>query len=739
MYKEKQILVSNSTAMTTEKHARGENSTTLLSSQLQDTSIQSDSEAAIMKQSLLPRSEIYLDREKSQIAFNWRVLAQAEDKNIPLLERLRYLCIVGSNLDEFFEVHIASLLAQNTHDGQLAQHTDFVNMLNNISKECHELANRQYEILNREILPALSREGIHLLRHSDRNDAQRAWVKTYFDNEVRPLLTPIGLDPSHPFPQVVNKSLNFIVSLGGKDAFGRGSGIAIVKAPRVLPRVIKMPIELSEKGDSFCLLSSIIHAHIGDLFNDREVIAYSQFRVTRDSDLWVDEEEVKNLRHALQGELQGRQFGVAVRLEVAKNCPDSLSQFLLEQFSLTKDRLYQMDGPVNMVRLSELVDHVYQPKLRFPAFIAKIDSKLENKNIFSILNKQDVLLHHPFQSFQTVIDFIRTASLDPSVLAIKQTIYRTGMNSELMESLITAARLGKEVTVIVELKARFDEEANINWADKLQRAGAQVVYGVVGLKTHAKIALVIKREDSGKLRHYAHLGTGNYHPTTTRFYTDFGLLTAHPKLTTEVNEVFIQLTGLTKARKLDYLWLAPFSLQPKIIKAIRNEAKIAKEGRPGRIIAKMNALVDETVIRALYAASADGVKIDLIVRGACTLRPGVPGLSDNIKVHSIIGRFLEHSRIYYFRNDLEHDVYLSSADWMGRNLFRRIEVAFPVLEKNLKKRVISEGLEPYLKDNVNGWLLNSDGKYSRKKIRGKQSPFCAQLHLMQLLGPPKTD
>jgi polyphosphate kinase len=398
-----------------------------------------------------------------------------------------------------------------------------------------------------------------------------------------------------------------------------------------------------------------------------------------------------------------------------------------------------MDGPVNMVRLSELVDHVYQPNLRFPAFFPKMDAKLENKNIFDLLNKQDVLLHHPFQSFQTVIDFIRTASLDPDVLAIKQTIYRTGMNSDLMESLITAARLGKEVTVVVELKARFDEEANINWADKLQRAGAQVVYGVVGLKTHAKIALVIRREESGKLRHYAHLGTGNYHPTTTRFYTDFGLLTAHPKLTTEVNEVFIQLTGLTKAKKLDYLWLAPFSLQPKIIKAIRHEAKIAREGRPARIIAKMNALVDETVIRALYAASADGVKIDLIVRGACTLRPGVAGLSENIKVHSIIGRFLEHSRIYYFRNDLQHDVFLSSADWMGRNLFRRIEVAFPILEKNLKKRVMSEGLEPYLKDNVNGWLLNSNGEYNRKKIRGKQTAFCAQLHLMQLLGLTDTD
>ena len=699
----------------------------------------SDSESALMASTGLTRTNIYLDREMSQIAFNWRVLAQAEDRSIPLLERLRYLCIVGSNLDEFFEVRVASLLVQNTIDGQLAQHSAFLAMMERISAECHQLATRQYEVLNQEILPQLSRKGIHLLRHTDRNEAQRSWVKSYFDREVRPLLTPIGLDPAHPFPQVVNKSLNFIVSLAGKDAFGRGTAIAIVKAPRVLPRVIRIPDFLSEKGNSFCLLSSVIHAHIGDLFNDREVIAYSQFRVTRDSDLWVDEDEVKNLRQALQGELQGRQFGVAVRLEVAKNCPEELSRFLLEQFSLPPDRLYPVDGPVNMVRLSELVDHVNQPNLRFPAFSAKANIKLTQSNIFEVLSQQDVLLHHPFQSFQTVIDFIRIASLDPQVLAIKQTIYRTGMNSDLMESLITAARMGKEVTVVVELKARFDEEANINWADRLQRAGAQVVYGVVGLKTHAKLALVIRREDKGRLRHYAHLGTGNYHPSTTRFYTDFGLLTAHPKMAAEVNEVFIHLTGLTKPKKLDFLWLAPFSLQPKIIKAIRNEARIAREGRPGRIIAKMNALVDESVIRALYAASADGVKIDLIVRGACTLRPGVPGLSDNIKVRSIIGRFLEHSRIYYFRNDLEHDIYLASADWMSRNLFRRIEVAFPILDKNLKKRVMTEGLEPYLKDNVNGWVLDSEGSYDRKKIRGNQVAFGAQAHLMHLLGSPEAD
>lgn len=687
----------------------------------------------------LPRSLIFLDRETSQIAFNRRVLAQAEDRSIPLLERLRYLCIVGSNLDEFFEVRVASLLAQNTIDGELTQHAGFVAMMERISNECHQLMERQYAVLNQEILPQLARKHIHLLRHTDRNDAQRAWVKAYFDREVRPLLTPIGLDPAHPFPQVVNKSLNFIVSLAGKDVFGRGNAIAIVKAPRVLPRVIKLPDELSDRGISFCLLSSVIHAHIGDLFNGREVLSYSQFRVTRDSDLWVDEDDVKNLRQALQGELQSRQFGAAVRLEVAKGCSEELSQFLLEQFSLTPDRLYRVDGPVNMVRLSELIEHIHQTNLRFPPFTAKENPKYAHTDIFTLLNKQDVLLHHPFQPFQTVIDFIRSASTDPNVLAIKQTIYRTGMNSDLMESLITAARQGKEVTVIVELMARFDEEANINWADRLQRAGAQVVYGVVGLKTHAKLALVIRREEGGVLRHYAHLGTGNYHPSTTKFYTDFGLLTAHPQLAAEVNEIFIHLTGLTKPKKLDHLWLAPFALQPHIIRAIRNEAKIAKSGKPARIIAKMNALLDESVIRALYAASADGVKIDLIIRGACALRPGVPGLSENIRVRSIIGRFLEHSRIYYFRNDLQHDIYLASADWMSRNLFRRIEVAFPILEKSLKKRIMNEGLEPYLKDNMNAWTLDSDGHYQRKKLRAKQVPFSAQQHLMGQLGSLSDD
>lgn len=677
-------------------------------------------------------SDLCLDRELSQLAFNRRVLAQAEDPEIPLLERLRFLCIVSSNMDEFFEIRIASLLAQ---DHLESTHTDLsahAMELERMSGECHRIIERQYSVLNESILPQLSARGIYLLRRQDRNDAQRAWVKEYFEREVRPLLTPIGLDPAHPFPQVVNKSLNFIVELSGKDAFGRGTAIAILKAPRVLPRVIRLPDHLSKKGMSFCLLSSIIHAHITDLFPGRDVMAYSQFRVTRNSDLWVDELEVKNLRQALQSELHSRHFGVAVRLEVSQNCPLHLAEFLLDQFSIDRSRLYAVAGPVNMVRLLELISYVQQPDLHYPPFSPGLPKLLTNADIFSLLKTQDILLHHPFQSFEPIVDFIRNAAHDPSVVAIKQTIYRAGMNSDLMESLILAARRGKEVTVIVELMARFDEEANINLAERLERVGAQVVYGVVGLKTHAKLALVLRREGSD-LRYYAHLGTGNYHPVTTKHYTDFGLLTAHPAITAEVNEVFIHLTSLTKPKSLQHLWLAPFSLHKELIKAIRNEAAAARDGKPARIIAKMNALLDESVIMALYDASAAGVKIDLIVRGACSLRPDMPGLSDNIRVCSIVGRFLEHSRVYYFRNGQPHDVYLSSADWMNRNLFRRIEVAFPVLDKALKKRVIDEGLLPYLKDNTDAWELDADGGYQRLRPRGKAA-FSAQQHLMLTLG-----
>jgi polyphosphate kinase len=695
-----------------------------------DMKLKTDENKAVVPQDSSP---LLLNRELSLLEFNRRVLEQAEDPNVPLLERLRYLCIVSSNLDEFFEVRVASLLAHfEEHPG--AKGPGDVN-LDGASVECRQIIARQYALLNDTILPQLSENGIHLLRRSDRNAAQRAWVKQYFDKEVRPLLTPVGLDPAHPFPRVINKSLNFIVELAGKDAFGRGTAIAIMKAPRVLPRVIRLPDELSDKpGASYCLLSSVIQAHMADLFTGREVVSYSQFRVTRNSDLWVDEEEVKNLRQALQSELHSRNYGFAVRLEVARGCPRHLSDFLLEQFSIDSSRMFTVNGPVNMGRLLEIVNSNARPELKFAPYAAGLPAKLStHHDIFAVLGKQDVLLHHPYQSFQPVIDFIRSAAIDPNVIAIKQTIYRAGSNSELMEALIAAALRGKEVTVIVELMARFDEEANINWAERLEEAGAQVVYGVVGLKTHAKMALILRREPGG-LRRYAHLGTGNYNTTTAKFYSDFGLLTGDEQITADVNEVFIHLTSLTRPTQLSSIWLAPFSLQKEIVRAIRNEAALARDGKPGRIIAKMNSLTDESVIRALYDASNDGVRIDLIVRGACALRPGVPGLSENIRVRSIVGRFLEHTRVYYFRNNLQHDMYLSSADWMNRNLFRRVEVAFPVRSPALKKRVLKEGLQTYLKDNVNAWELGPDGRYRRRKPRGSQTPYSAQGALMELLG-----
>ena len=673
-----------------------------------------------------------LNRELSLLAFNRRVLAQAQDHSLPLLERLKFLCIVSSNLDEFFEVRIASLMAIE-RERNLSLDPIVPEGFDLVGPAAQDLVREQYIVLNEQILPALAEHGINLVRHVDRSEEQRAWVKEYFEREVRPILTPIVLDPSHPFPQIVNKSLNFIVELNGKDAYGRGTSIAVIKAPRVLPRIIQLPEKISGDGNAFCLLSSVIHAHIEDLFPGREVKSYSQFRVTRDSDLWVDEEEVKNLRQALKGELQTRHFGFAVRLEVAENCPVNLADFLLNQFNISPEFLYRVNGPVNMVRLNELVDYASRPEWRFQPFVPKLSVTLADGDLFGAIAHKDILLHHPFQSFQPVIDFIRTAAHDPHVVAVKQTIYRTGMNSELMEALIMAAHNGKEVTVVVELMARFDEEANINWADRLERAGAQVVYGVVGLKTHAKMALVIRRE-SGKLRFYAHMGTGNYHPTTTKFYTDFGLLTANAALAKDVNEVFISLTSLAKPRKLQHLWIAPFELQRELVKAIRNETQIAKQGGVGQITAKMNSLVDESIIEALYDASQAGVNIELIVRGACSLRPGVSGMSENIRVRSIVGRFLEHSRIFNFHNEGANDVYLSSADWMNRNLFRRIEIAFPVLDPQLKKRVLQEGLLPYLKDNKNSWELDSDGVYHRRKSRTVQAEFSVQQHLMNTLG-----
>ncbi|MBT9613283.1 MAG: polyphosphate kinase 1 [Burkholderiales bacterium] len=685
----------------------------------------------------LDAPELYLNRELAQLEFNARVLAQAEDEAIPILERLKFLCIVSSNMDEFFEIRVAGLKEQIKFSSDVAGPDGVAprQAFKAIAQRAHALVAQQYALLNDVILPELAREGVRFLRRTQWSAAQSQWVKEYFFREVMPVLTPIGLDPAHPFPRVLNKSLNFAVELEGKDAFGRNSGTAIVQAPRVLPRVIRMPHEVAGCEYGFVFLSSVLHAHVGELFAGMHVKGCYQFRVTRNSDLFVDEEEVTNLRVALQGELSHRHFGNAVRLEVADNCSPAMASFLLSQFGLMQEDLYQVHGLVNLVRLMQVPTWVERPDLSYPGFAPGLPPVLAKEgDLFATICKEDILLHHPFQSFGPVIEFIQLAARDPQVLSIKQTVYRTGTDSEMMEALIIAAQSGKEVTVVVELLARFDEQANINWAQRLEQAGAHVVYGVVGYKTHAKMVLLVRREEAG-LKRYAHLGTGNYHPRTTKLYTDFGLFTANSEICADVANVFVQLTGLGRAGKLSHLWQAPFTLQTHLLAAIRKEIEQAKAGVEARIMAKMNALVDEKIIQALYEAAQAGVQIDLIIRGVCALKPGIPGVSESIRVRSLVGRFLEHTRIFYFHNGGAEDVYLSSADWMHRNLQRRIEVAFPVLDKKLKRRVIKEGLEPYLKDNCQAWEMAASGEYQRlKPHRGK--PYCAQNVLLAELAKP---
>lgn len=680
-------------------------------------------------------TDLFLNREIAFLEFNARVLDLAESEYIPLLERLKFLCIVSSNMDEFFEVRVSSLKelatvgnARIEADGLTVRH-----VLEKLSERSHALVAKQYRLLREMFFPQLAEQGIHFLRRSLWNEAQQEWVRAYFDREVMPVLTPIGLDPAHPFPRIINKSLNFVVELEGRDAFGRSSRMAVVQAPRVLPRAISLPPEVSGVPNGFVFLSSVMHAHVDTLFPGMQVNGCYQFRVTRNSDLAVDEDEITDLRRALEGELSHRQFGDAARLELADNCPVHVEEFLLHEFGLTRDDLYRVDGPVNLVRLMNVPDVVERPDLKYSPYRPNIPAQLLNQaNIFNVIKKGDVLLHHPFQSFSPVIEFVQQAARDSNVIAIKMTVYRTGAQSALMEALIEAAAAGKEVTAVVELKARFDEAANINWAGRLEDIGAHVVYGVVGHKTHAKMLLVVRRE-AGGLRRYAHMGTGNYHPRTANFYTDFGLLTAHEGITEDVHQVFMQLTSLGKAGTLKHLWQAPFTLHEQVMRAIKNETEIARAGRPAAIIAKMNSLIEPTVIEALYEASQAGVKISLIVRGMCVLRPGVPGLSDNIDVRSIVGRFLEHSRIFYFLNDKKEDLFLSSADWMGRNFFRRIEVAFPILDPKMKKRVLREGIKPYLADNTQSWVMQSDGSYRHRTPRGAK-PRAAQEWLIGELG-----
>lgn len=675
----------------------------------------------------------YFNRELSQLAFQFRVLEQARDAAMPLLERLRFLCISASNLDEFFEIRVAALLQQKqfgtpvpTPDG-----TSPTRALQLIRDRTVELIDEQYRLWNKVLRPALEKQRIRVLSRSELDARQRAWLKTYFEREILPVLSPLGIDPSHPFPRILNKSLNFVVSLSGRDAFGRQGNLAIVRVPRPLPRVIRLPESLgSEPGMDFVTLSAVLQEFMEEIFPGMKVKGAYQFRVTRNSELLVDEDDVENLAHALKDELKGRGFARAVRIEVADSCPKGVLKFLCDNFELTETDVFRCNGPVNLSRLSILYDLIERADLKFPGFVPQIHPELrDTEQMFARIGTRDVLLHHPFDSFTSIVDLLREAAADPNVLAIKQTLYRAGNDSPLVNSLIDAARNGKDVTVVVELRARFDEEANLLVANRLQEAGVQVVYGVVGYKCHAKMLLIVRRE-AGKLRRYVHLGTGNYHTRTSKLYTDYGLLTANADIGADVHSLFMQLSGLSPAIKLKRLLASPFTLHMSLLAKIEREAGHARQGKPARIIAKINHLNEARVIDALYAASAAGVKIDLIVRGTCALRPGVKGLSDNIQVRSIVGRFLEHTRVYWFANDGATEIWCASADWLERNLLRRIEVCFPILDEELARRVYEEELENYLADNTQSWQLGAEGTYTRRLPEGDEMPHSAQGFLM---------
>ena len=672
-----------------------------------------DSSATISPELTSP--ELYINREQSLLEFNIRVLAQAMDTNLPLLERLNYLCISCSNLDEFYEVRVASLLQMAEMDDSAISidGLSIQEQLEKISIKAHELVAEQYRVLNEILIPSLEAENIRFLKRDRWTESQKAWLEKYFNEELLPILAPMGLDSAHPFPRILNKSLNFIISLTGKDAFGRNSGRAILQAPRALPRIIQLPSGETDSGPhDFVFLSSIIHAFVSDLFNGMTVKGCYQFRVTRNSDFFVDDDAIDDLMLAVAGELAMRNYGDEVRLEVDANCPEETINFLLARFELTPDKLFLANGPVNLSRIQAIYNMVDRSELKFPPFKPSLPPTLGRcKDIFSSIRKQDILLHHPYESFQPVVEFIKQAATDPDVLAIKQTLYRTGVDSPIVAALIKAARAGKEVTVVIELRARFDEKENIGLAAKLQEAAAHVVYGVVGYKTHAKMSMVLRKEGN-TLRNYVHLGTGNYHPKTARLYTDYGLFSCEKELAEDVRRVFMQLTSLGKVSKLNKLLQSPFTLHNGLLKMIDREIEFAQKGKPAKIIMKVNAVVEEQTIQALYRASQAGVKIRLIVRGICCLRPDVTGVSENIEVRSIIGRFLEHSRVYAFMNGGAWDVYASSADLMNRNMFKRVEVCFPVEDKKISERIMND-LKACLSDNSQAWLLQQDGQYLR--------------------------
>ncbi|MEI6789552.1 MAG: polyphosphate kinase 1 [Myxococcaceae bacterium] len=631
---------------------------------------------------------MHFDRDLSLLSFHSRVLAQAQDESLPLLERLKFLCIFSSNLDEFFEIHVASL-KEKSHAGISTN-----DLLNQISVQAHSLVQEQYALLSNTLLPALAQTGVNIFQQENWTAKHIDWVAKYFEQDLLPVLSPIGLDPAHPFPQILNKSLHFMVSLQGKDAFGRDIDMAIVPAPKSLPRFVRVPKAYAETEYEFISLASIIHANLGTLFPDMTVTTSHQFRVTRNSNLFIDDEEVDDLLVSLEGELPSRRYGDAIRLEVEKNFPRESVLFLQNHFNLGAEDVYSVAGPVNLNRLMTLYETVDKPELKYSSFTPH-----HPVITFESIQKNDLLLLHPFESFASISDLIKQAAHDPAVLVIKQTLYRTGHDSVIVDYLVEAANLGKEVTVVIELRARFDEEANIKLAGRLQEAGAHVVYGIVGYKTHVKMLLMVRKEDN-ILRRYVHLGTGNYHQKTSRQYVDYSFLTCDPKIGEDVHNLFMQLTGLSKIGEFSKCLEAPFSIRRSFLEKIKRETKHIK--------AKMNALGDPEIMDALEQAAQRGVLVDLIVRGICCLQP-----QKNLRIRSVLGRFLEHDRVYYFDNNGHPELYLSSADLMTRNLSGRIELAFPIENPALQKRIMHEAFELYWADNAQSFDLQADGSYVR--------------------------
>ena len=680
----------------------------------------------------------YINRDLSLLQFHLRVLAQAASPRHPLLERLFFLIIFSSNMDEFFEIRVAGIMQKlNMGDVSTSAHGMRPSeVLREISAVTHKAISEQYRILNEDILPALAQEDIRYLKRDELTPEQSAWMKQYFTEQVSPVLTPISIDPAHPFPRLVNKSLNFIATLEGKDAFGRDINLAIVPAPRSLPRVIRLPDELTGGKEHHVMLSAVIHEHIGELFPGMNVTGCHQFRLTRNADLDLAE-DVDDIAKALEGELENRRFGDKVRLEVTTDCPAPISDYLLNEFELHDNQLYRVNGPVNLTRL--LFDFNI-PALRYQPFThvvpkpfrREVDKLDKATSMFAAMRKSDVLVHHPFHAFSPIINLLWQAASDPKVLAIKQTLYRSGTNSEIVKALAAAARNGKEVTAVIELRARFDEASNIAVANYLQEAGAVVVYGIVGYKTHAKLMLIVRREDD-KIRRYVHLGTGNYHAANAKVYTDYGLFSADPDISEDVHKIFQELTGMGKPANLKKLLHAPFTLHEKLMSFIDDEIAQAKAGKRAHIIIKVNALTERRLIDKLYDASQAGVKIELILRSMCCLRPQVKDLSENITVRSVIGRFLEHTRIYYFYNAGYERLYCGSADWMDRNLFHRVEVAFPIEDKKLFKQIYQDGLINYLQDNTQAWALDGNGVWQQLQPAADETPHIAQEHLLKVI------